>query len=120
MWAIIERPRVNLTHSENPCKKAGGILVLRKEMSAAEQWVVQLPTDRNKRVKVNEVIASEEGIAMASEVLITISKDEVERAWLMSEWKYEVDTQNKVVQAKREEWREAIKVTRNAKQLGIG
>jgi predicted transposase YdaD len=53
---------------------------------------------------------------MASEVLITISKDEVERARLMSEWKYVVDTQSKVVQAKREErW----EIARNAKQLGI-
>jgi predicted transposase/invertase (TIGR01784 family) len=39
---------------------------------------------------------------MASEVLMTISKDEVERARLMSEYKYEVDTQSKVVQARRE------------------
>jgi predicted transposase/invertase (TIGR01784 family) len=59
-------------------------------------------TDRSKRAKINEVIASEEGIAMASEALITISKDERERARLMSEYKYEVDTQSKVVQAKRE------------------
>ncbi|MDR1128647.1 MAG: hypothetical protein LBL20_04975 [Treponema sp.] len=33
---------------------------------------------------------------------MTISKDEAERARLMSEWKYVVDTQSKVVQAKRE------------------
>jgi predicted transposase/invertase (TIGR01784 family) len=45
---------------------------------------------------------------MASEVLITISKDEVERARLMSEYKYVVDTQSKVVQAKREGLREGL------------
>ena len=39
---------------------------------------------------------------MASKVLITISKDEVERARLMSEYKYELDTQSKMVQAKRD------------------
>jgi predicted transposase/invertase (TIGR01784 family) len=39
---------------------------------------------------------------MASEVLIRISKDEAERARLMSEYKYVVDTQSKVLQAKRE------------------
>jgi predicted transposase YdaD len=58
--------------------------------------------------------------AMASEVLITISKDEVERARLMSEWKYVVDTQSKVVQAKREGRQEkTVEIARNAKQLGV-
>jgi hypothetical protein len=37
---------------------------------------------------------------------MTISKDEVERARLMSEYKYAVDTQSKVVHAKREGKRE--------------
>ena len=39
---------------------------------------------------------------MASEVLMTISKDEVERARLMSELKYELDTQSKITYAKRQ------------------
>jgi hypothetical protein len=43
----------------------------------------------------------EEGIAMASEVLMTISKDEVERARLRSEYKYQMDMQSKLVHAKR-------------------
>jgi urease gamma subunit len=38
---------------------------------------------------------------MASEVLISISRDEVERARLMSEYKGEVDQQSKMVQARR-------------------
>ncbi|GMO55217.1 MAG: hypothetical protein Ta2G_14180 [Termitinemataceae bacterium] len=42
-----------------------------------------------------------EGIAMASEVLISISRDEVERARLTSEYKYVVDHQSKMVQAER-------------------
>ena len=50
----------------------------------------------------------EEGIAMASEVLITISKDEVERARLLSELKYELDTQSNLVHAKREGIKEGI------------
>jgi predicted transposase/invertase (TIGR01784 family) len=45
---------------------------------------------------------------MASEVLIRISRDEVERARLMSEYKYVVDTQSKVVQAKREGRKEGL------------
>jgi predicted transposase/invertase (TIGR01784 family) len=87
------------------------------EMTAAEQWAVYFRylTDRSKRRKINEMIANEEGIAMASEVLITISKDERERAQLMSEWKYEVDTQSRLVEAKREGIRE---VAQNLKKLG--
>jgi predicted transposase/invertase (TIGR01784 family) len=88
------------------------------EMTAAELWAVYFRylTDRSKRAKINEVIAAEEGIAMASEVLITISKDEIEQARLMSEYKYELDTQSRLVEAKREERRE---IARNARQLGI-
>ena len=39
---------------------------------------------------------------MASEVLISISKDEVERARLMSEYKYQLDLQSKMVHARRQ------------------
>jgi hypothetical protein len=38
---------------------------------------------------------------MACQVLRTISKDEVERARLMSEYKYVVDHQSKMVQAEQ-------------------
>jgi hypothetical protein len=33
---------------------------------------------------------------MASEVLMTISRDEIERARLLSEYKYELDTQSRI------------------------
>jgi predicted transposase/invertase (TIGR01784 family) len=74
------------------------------EMTSQEHWAFffRYLKDKRKRDKINEVIANEEGIAMASEVLISISKDEVERARLMSEYKYVVDLQSKVVQAERE------------------
>jgi predicted transposase/invertase (TIGR01784 family) len=74
------------------------------EMTAAEHWAVYFRylTDKSKREKINEVLEYEEGIAMASEVLLRISRDEAERARLMSEYKYVVDTQSKVVQAKQE------------------
>lgn len=74
------------------------------QMGAAEMWAVYFRylTDKGKRAKINEVIAREEGIAMASEVLLTISRDEMERARLMSEYKYELDTQSRITQAKRE------------------
>ena len=45
---------------------------------------------------------------MASEVLITISKDEIERTRLRSELKYELDTQSKLVTAKREGLKEGL------------
>jgi predicted transposase/invertase (TIGR01784 family) len=88
------------------------------EMTAQEHWAYffRYLTDKGKRAKINEVIAQEEGIAMASEVLISISRDEVERARLVSEYKYEVDTQSKVVQAKREE---KLEIARNLRKLGI-
>jgi predicted transposase/invertase (TIGR01784 family) len=75
-----------------------------QEMSEQEHWAVffRYLTDKTKRQKINELMEYEEGIVMASEVLLTISKDEVERARLMSEYKYVVDTQSKVVQARRE------------------
>jgi predicted transposase/invertase (TIGR01784 family) len=74
-----------------------------EEMTAAEHWAVffRYLTDKARRGKINEIIDREEGIAMASEVLMTISRDEVERARLMSELKYELDTQSKLTHAKR-------------------
>jgi predicted transposase/invertase (TIGR01784 family) len=103
---------VELAKAEGAVEKPAG------EMTAAEQWAVYFRylTDRSKRTKINEVIAKEEGIAMASEVLITISKDEIERARLMSEWKYEMDTQSIRVEAER---KKTAEIARNAKQLGI-
>ena len=57
---------------------------------------------------------------MASEVLLRISKDEAERARLMSEYKYVVDTQSKVVQARREGVREGMpEVARKLKSRGV-
>jgi phage terminase Nu1 subunit (DNA packaging protein) len=58
---------------------------------------------------VNEIIKSEEGIAMAGQVLLNISKDERERARLTSEYKYAVDLQSKVVDAKRANTRDIAK-----------
>jgi hypothetical protein len=53
------------------------------------------------------VIASEEGIGMAGEALIQISRDEVERARQLSELKYELDTQSKLADARQEGREEA-------------
>ena len=74
------------------------------EMTALERWAVffRYTPDKDKRELVNEIIEIEEGIAMAGQVLLHISKDERERARLTSEYKYAVDLQSKEVDAKRE------------------
>jgi len=66
-------------------------------------------TDKNMRQKINKILEQEEGIAMASEVLIHISKDEIEQARLESELKYELDTQSNLVYAKREGIKEGMR-----------
>jgi predicted transposase/invertase (TIGR01784 family) len=43
---------------------------------------------------------------MASEVLMTISRDEIERARLLSEYKYEIDTQSRIAYAAQESRKE--------------
>jgi predicted transposase/invertase (TIGR01784 family) len=60
---------------------------------------------------------------MASQVLVNISRDEHERARLLSEYKYIVDTQSKVVQAERDGIREGarnmqLKAAKNLKTMG--
>jgi predicted transposase/invertase (TIGR01784 family) len=74
------------------------------EMSSPELWAVYFKylQDIRMREKINEILEREEGIAMASEVLLSISKDEVERARLMSEYKYELDMQSMFVDGKRQ------------------
>ena len=57
------------------------------EMSLSEKWAVffEYLTDENKRDKINEIVKTEEGISMASEVLMTISRNEEERERLLYE-----------------------------------
>jgi len=67
-----------------------------KDMSPAEQWAVffQYLTDKAKREKINQIIECQEGIAMASEVLVTFTKDEIEYYHQISKEKYELDVQS--------------------------
>ena len=80
------------------------------EMNAVEHWGIffQYLTDMAQRKKINEIIEREEGIAMASEILMTISKDEVEKARLRSEYKYQLDLQSKMVYAERKGKQEGL------------
>jgi predicted transposase/invertase (TIGR01784 family) len=73
------------------------------EMSAAERWAYYLRNvaDKRKRDKVNDIIAIEEGISMANSMLTAISRDDAERARLISELKFELDTRSRLVAAEQ-------------------
>ncbi|MFP3091309.1 Rpn family recombination-promoting nuclease/putative transposase [Treponema sp. TIM-1] len=86
-------------------EKAAGLLGEPvSEMSPAERWTVffRYVTDPQQRDVINKILTYEEGIAMAGEVLLSISKDEAERARLESEYKYRLDRQSEMVQARRD------------------
>jgi predicted transposase/invertase (TIGR01784 family) len=89
------------------------------EMTKLERWAVffRYTPDKDRRELVNEIIKMEEGIAMAGQVLLSISKDERERARLTSEYKVAVDLQSKMVDAERDGRRnERYVIARNALQ----
>ena len=89
------------------------------EMSISERWAVffQYLTDKKKRDKINEILEQEEGIAMAGQVLMTISRDKNERDRLLNEYKSAVDMQSKIVSAKREERQEILKLADQVSSL---
>jgi predicted transposase/invertase (TIGR01784 family) len=92
-----------------------------KDMSASELWGVffRYLQDKAKRGIINEILELEEGIAMASEVLMTVTKEEREQAWLMSREKYILDTQSDLTYA-RQEGRadEKLEIARKMKVMG--
>ncbi|MDR0562992.1 MAG: hypothetical protein LBG73_09935 [Spirochaetaceae bacterium] len=95
-------------------------------MNAKERWAVffKYCTDKENRSRINEILKYEEGIAMAGEELLTISRDEHERARLLSELKYELDMQSRMVNAKREGMaagrrEEKEEIARKLKVLGL-
>jgi hypothetical protein len=71
------------------------------EMSLPERWAVffEYLMDRNRRAKINEILDKEEGVEMASQVLMTVSRDEEERARLMRDEKIELDYQSAMAYA---------------------
>jgi predicted transposase/invertase (TIGR01784 family) len=75
-----------------------------KDMNSPELWGIYFRYLQNKKKRgiINDIIKQEEGIAMASQVLMTISRDEVERARLISEEKYVLDTRSKLFYARQE------------------
>jgi len=92
------------------------------EMTALERWAVffRYTPDKEKRELINEIIEVEEGIAMGAQVLLTISKDERERARLTSEYKFAVDLQSREVDARRAGASDkSIEIARNAMDMGM-
>ena len=81
------------------------------KMSLSERWAVffEYLTIKDKRGIINKIVDQDEGIAMAGQVLMDVSQDENERARLLSEYKYEMDMQSKLVTAKREGMQEITK-----------
>ena len=71
------------------------------EMSTIERWVIFLKncSNRDKRAMINQIISLEEGISMAAETLLDISKNEHERARLLTEYKIILDYQSGIVAA---------------------
>ena len=88
------------------------------KMAAHESWAAffQYLTNRSKREKINEIVQREEGIAMASEVLINITREDIEWARQLSEEKYILDRQMMIYDAKQEK---ALEVAKNLKANGI-
>jgi len=78
---------------------------------------------KSRRDKINEILENEEGIAMAGQVLMKVSRDEEERARIMRDEKIELDYQSGMVTAQRigfkEGQKEGIeKIARNALAKG--
>ena len=91
-------------------------------MNIQEYWAVFFGclNDRAQREKINAIIAQEEGIAMASEVLLTISRDEEERARIMRDEKIELDWNSYMTEARRKGLREGHEEgLREGRQEGI-
>ena len=92
--------------------KLGGIVTKPTgQMSNQERWAVYFEylTDRSKRSTINEIVELEEGIAMANSVLMTISRDEEERARIMRDEKTELDYQSYMSWARKEGLAEGLR-----------
>jgi predicted transposase/invertase (TIGR01784 family) len=100
------------------------------EMTNAEAWAVffQYLTDEDKSDKIIEIINREEGIAMAVETLVNITKDEIEYARMTTLLKSELDWQSRMANAEfkgrsegRNEGRSeaSLDIARNLKGMGL-
>jgi predicted transposase/invertase (TIGR01784 family) len=79
------------------------------EMTVIERWAVffRYIQDPTRRDLINEILNYEEGIAMATAELLTVSQDEIMRARLEHELKNQLDWQSGMVEAKRAGYKQA-------------
>jgi len=96
------------------------------KIGAPEAWAAffQYLTNRKKREKINEILEREAGIAMAGEVLIEITQEDIEWARQLSEEKYILDRQQMIYDAKQEARQEGrqektLEVAKNLKANGV-
>ncbi|MDR1231105.1 MAG: Rpn family recombination-promoting nuclease/putative transposase [Spirochaetaceae bacterium] len=92
------------------------------EMTKTEMWAVffRYITDTSKCDKINTILETEEGIAMANQVLMTISRDEEEHARYMSRFKFEADLQSRIAGAREDGERKGRRTgIRAGRQEGI-
>jgi hypothetical protein len=75
-----------------------------EEMSVAESWAVYLRynADETKAGLLAAISAKNKRVAMAQEAFLTVSRDERERAWLLSEYKFAMDLQDQMITAHEE------------------
>jgi len=93
-----------------------------EEMTNAELWAVffQYLTDPEKRDKIIEIIKQDEGIAMAVDTLINITKDEEEFARMTTLIKSELDWRSGMADAENKGRNEAsLDIARNLKGMGL-
>jgi predicted transposase/invertase (TIGR01784 family) len=81
-----------------------------QEMTVEERWALffRYGSEKGQRALINELMAEEEGIAMAGKELLTVTEDERVQAWLMSAEKYELDVQSEKTEARRAGRREGL------------
>jgi predicted transposase/invertase (TIGR01784 family) len=73
-------------------------------MTNVEKWAVffKYVSDDSKRDILNKILEGEEGIRMATNILLEVSKDEEARAYYESELRFQLDQSSRMAQAKRE------------------
>jgi predicted transposase/invertase (TIGR01784 family) len=81
------------------------------DMDSQEKWAVffKYLTDRKKRDKINEIIAQEEAIAMASEVITGFTQEEKEFYWKMDRITAELDRNSMIHEAERKGERKGVR-----------
>jgi predicted transposase/invertase (TIGR01784 family) len=93
-----------------------------EEMSVSELWAYYFEylTDREKHGKIKEIVEKEGGIAMANQVLHSITQSEIEHIRYMTELKNRLDYQSEMAYEREEGHKEASKeIARNALAEGL-